>query len=78
MNLEGSMGFHFALFVRGGADVCPRVLVGDMRNCQNVGFLETLGRKLFPQLSKNTDTDKPASINIHGLLKKKTLLPWTI
>lgn len=50
MDLEASEGFHFALFVGGGADVGPGILVGDPRNRQDVDLLETLGGKFSFQL----------------------------
>lgn len=53
VNFKLSKGFHFALLVGGGAHVRPRILVGDARNCQHVGLLETLGGKLIFQLDKD-------------------------
>lgn len=50
VNLELSKGFDFALFVGGGADVGPGILVGDPRNRQDVDVLETLGGKFSFQL----------------------------
>lgn len=45
VDLEPGEGLHFALFVGGGADVRPRVLLDDPRNRQHVDVLETLGGK---------------------------------
>lgn len=50
VNLQRSEGLNFPLFVGGGADVRPRVLVGDARNSQDVDVLETLGGKFSFQL----------------------------
>lgn len=55
MNLKCSEGFDFPLFVGGGADVRPRVLVADPRNRQHVDFLETLRRELSVQLETEAD-----------------------
>lgn len=59
VNFQLGKGFHFSLFVRGSADVCPRILVGDPRNSQHVDSLETLRRKLAFQL----DTDQKWAIS---------------
>lgn len=61
VNFKCGEGFHFALFVRGGADVRPRILVGDAGNRQNIDFLETLRRKLSFQLNTETNTEKSVS-----------------
>lgn len=50
VNLQPSEGLNFALLVGGGADVRPRILVGDPRNGQDVDVLETLGGKFSFQL----------------------------
>lgn len=56
MNLKRSKGFHFSLLVRGGADVCPRIVMGDPWNSQHVGLLETFRRKLSLHLDAEIDT----------------------
>lgn len=50
VDLEPGEGLHFALFVGGGADVRPRILLDDPRNRQHVDVLETLGGKFSFQL----------------------------
>lgn len=50
MNLQRGEGFNFPLFVGGGADIRPRILVGDPRDSQDVDVLETLGGKFSFQL----------------------------
>lgn len=54
VNFQLGKGFHFSLFVRRSADVCPRILVGDPRNSQHVDSLEALRGKFAFQL----DTDQ--------------------
>jgi len=72
VNLKCSKGFHSSLFVGGGADVYPRILMADTRNRQRVELLETLRRKLFFQL--DTETDTISIINNISVNKKSILL----
>lgn len=63
MNLKRSEGFHFPLFVRGGADVCPRIIVGDPRNRQHVDVLDALRSKLAFQLNTEADGNEISIVN---------------
>lgn len=63
MNLKRSEGFHFPLFVRGGADVCPRIIVGDPRNRQHVDVLDALRSKLAFQLNTEADGSEISIVN---------------
>lgn len=59
VNLERSEGFDFSLFVGGGADVGPGILVGDTRNSQDVDVLGALGGKFSLQL-EGTEIRSPS------------------
>lgn len=76
VNLKPGEGFHFALFVGGGADVRPRILVADPRNRQDVDVLETLGGKFSFQL----DGTRCESELLCRFSNSETsrVLPWTI
>lgn len=50
-------GFHFALFVGGGANVRPRIVMGDTWNVKHVDLLETFRWKLCSHLVAETKTD---------------------
>lgn len=75
VDLEPGEGLHFPLFVGGRADVGARVLMGDPRNCQHVGLLETLGRKLSLHLQRNNEKNTFQHLNIKAVLQRSGNVP---
>lgn len=58
MDFKFGESSHFAMLVRGSADICARVLMGDLWNCQHVGLLEALRRKFSFRLEKEKGDEK--------------------
>lgn len=69
VDFQGGEGLNLALLVGGSADVGAWVFMGDLRDCQDVGLLETLWWKLFLHLEEIETQDKDGDT-------RRSILVW--